>query len=65
LRERAADGRESPTTPGGWGRKAWKCGLAARDALVKQIANHAVRCEEGRTGVEESPVKNAVHANGL
>jgi len=24
----------------------WKRGLAARDALVKQIANHAVRCED-------------------
>jgi endonuclease YncB( thermonuclease family) len=24
----------------------WKCGLAARDALVKQIANHAVLCED-------------------
>jgi endonuclease YncB( thermonuclease family) len=26
--------------------QTWKCGLNARDALAKRIANHAVRCDD-------------------
>lgn len=41
----------------GSGASEWRCGMAAREELIKLIANHKVECKShGRDGHDNSPV---------